>query len=139
MKSLICGASLAALIVAGLISARVDAAADEPASPEVVMKKLFAGKSAPNKALQAAKKSDSPDWAKLKEVSDLFSKYAPDLGKNEPPKGDKASWAKLTKALADETKTLASAVDGKDSSSLKATADKIGTSCKSCHEAHRPE
>ncbi|WP_165071270.1 cytochrome c [Paludisphaera rhizosphaerae] len=139
MKSLICGASLAVLIVAGLISARVDAAADDPASVEVVMKKLFAGKTAPAKSLQAAAKSDSPDWAKVKEVSDLFSKYAPDLGKNDPPKGDKASWAKLTKALTDETKKLASAADKKDSGELKASAKAIGGSCKSCHDAHRPE
>jgi cytochrome c556 len=139
MKSLICGVSLAALVVAGLISARVDAAADDPASVEFVMKKLFAGKSAANNTLKAAAKSESPDWTKVKEASDLFSKYVPDLGKNEPPQGDKASWAKLTKGLADQTKTLASAVDKKDAEQLKATTKAIGGSCKACHATHRPE
>jgi len=140
MKSLICGASLAALILAaGLNAARVDAAADETADVETVMKKLFAGKASPNNTLKAAKKSDSPDWAKVKEASDVFAKYAPDLAKNEPPKGDKDSWTKLAQALADDSKALGAAVDKKDVAGFKAAADKIGVSCKACHDAHRPE
>ncbi|MDG3007253.1 cytochrome c [Paludisphaera mucosa] len=140
MKSLICGASLAALIVAaGLSAARVDAAADETASVEVVMKKLFAGKSSPNNTLKAASKTDSPDWTKVKTASEAFSKYAPDLGKNDAPKGDKSSWAKLTKALADESKSLSTAVDKKDVAGFKTAAKNIGGSCKACHDAHKPE
>ncbi len=140
MKSLICGASLAALILAaGLSAARVDAAADDAASVEVVMKKLFAGKASPGNTLKAAAKADSPDWAKVKEASDVFAKYAPALGENDPPKGDKASWDKLAKALADHAKELGSAVDKKDVDGLKAAAKSIGGSCKSCHDAHRPE
>ncbi|AMV36459.1 cytochrome c [Planctomyces sp. SH-PL62] len=139
MKSLICGASLAALILAaGLSAARVDAA-DEAASVEVVMKKLFAGKSSPNGTLKAAAKSDSPDWTKVKEASDVFARYAPALGENAPPKGDKDSWDKLTKGLAEHAKTLGAAVEKKDVEGLKAVVQGIGGSCKACHAAHRPE
>lgn len=139
MKSLICGASLATLILAaGLSAARVDAA-DEAASVEVVMKKLFAGKSSPNNTLKAAAKTDSPDWAKVKEASDVFAKYAPALGENAPPKGDKDSWDKLAHGLAEHAKSLGTAVDKKDVDGLKAVAKGIGGSCKSCHDSHRPE
>ena len=139
MKSLICGASLAAVVLAAGVVSAVDASADEPASVEVVMKKLFAGKAAPNNTLKAAAKGAPVDWAKAKEVSDTFAKFGPELGKNEAPKGDKASWAKLTKALADECKALGSAVDAKDEGKYRATAKAISSSCKSCHDAHRPE
>ncbi|WP_165248851.1 cytochrome c [Paludisphaera soli] len=140
MKSLICGASLAALVlIAGLSAARVDAAADEAASIEVVMKKLFAGKNSPNNTLKAAAKAGSPDWAKVKEASDVFAKYAPALAANQPPKGDKASWDKLTKALAEHAESLGTAVDKKDVDGFKAATKSIGGSCKACHEAHQPD
>lgn len=139
MKSLICGASMAALVLALAAVARTNAAADSPASAEVVMKKLFAGKTSPNNALKAAAKTASPDWAKVKEASDAFSKFAPDLGKNDPPKGDKASWDKLCKALADSASDLKESVEKQDVDKFKATAKAIGSSCKDCHDAHRPE
>ncbi|OJW20221.1 MAG: hypothetical protein BGO49_04760 [Planctomycetales bacterium 71-10] len=139
MKSLICGASMAALVLALAAVAQTNAAADDPASVEVVMKKLFAGKTSPNNTLKAAAKAPSPDWAKVKEASDAFSKYAPDLGKNDAPKGDKASWDKLCKALADSASSLKDSVDKKDVDGFKAVAKTIGSSCKDCHDAHRPE
>lgn len=139
MKSLICGASMAALVLALAAVAPTNAAADDPASVEVVMKKLFAGKTSPVNTLKAAAKAPSPDWDKVKVASDAFSKYAPDLGKNDPPKGDKASWEKLCKALTDSVATLKDTVEKKDADGFKAAAKTIGASCKDCHEAHRPE
>jgi cytochrome c556 len=139
MKSLICGGSMAALVLALAALSPTNAAADDPAVPEVVMKTLFAGKHSPNNTLKAAAKADSPDWAKVKEASEVFSRFAPDLGENEPPQGDKDSWVKLTKALADHAAELKDAVDKQDAGRLKATTKAINVSCKTCHGIHRPE
>ncbi len=139
MKSLICGVSMLALFVAaGLISQRADAA-DESASVETVMKTLFAGKTSPLNTLKAAVKSETPDWAKIKDAAGSFAKHGPALGENDPPQGEKDSWVKLTKALADESKALDDAAGKKDLDGVNASIKKIGASCKSCHEVHRPE
>jgi cytochrome c556 len=139
MKSLICGLSMLALIVAGGLASRPAGAADESATPEVIMKKLFAGKTSALNTVKGALKSGTPDWAKVKKATATIADYAPKLGKNDPPRGEKASWAKLTKALADASKELDGAAKKED---LKSTGDivkKLGASCKSCHTAHKPE
>ncbi len=145
MKSLFRGAvasttALALVIGAGWASSdRAVAAADEAITPDVVMHSLFAGKNSPLNTLKAAVKSDAPDWAKIKEATAKFPKYGPELGKNEPPQGDKASWAKLTKALADESKALDAAAAKEDRDAVEASVKTLGGSCKACHSVHRPE
>ncbi|WP_337174565.1 cytochrome c [Paludisphaera sp.] len=139
MKSLICGAGMAALVLALAAVAPTNASADDPADVGTIMTKLFAGKNSPNNALKAAAKSDSPDWAKVKEASEVFSKFAPDLARNEPPQGDKDSWERLAKALADHAAALRDVADKQDADQLKATVKALGSSCKACHDVHRPE
>jgi cytochrome c556 len=139
MKSLICGVSMLALFVMGGLAASRAGAADESAPPEVVMKKLFAGKASPLNTLKGQVKGESPDWSKVKKAAESFTKYGPALGKNDPPRGEKSSWDKLTKALADASKELDDAAKEED---LKKTGDvvkKIAGSCKNCHQAHKPE
>jgi cytochrome c556 len=139
MKSLICGVSMLALVVVGGLVSRQAGAADESITPEVVMKKLFAGKASPLNSLKKEVKNEKPDWAKVKKAAESFAKYGPELGKNDPPKGEKESWAKLTKALEDASKDLESAAKKEDLKSASEAVDKIGSSCKSCHEAHKPD
>lgn len=139
MKSLICGVSMLALVVMGGLASRRAGAADESATPEVVMKKLFMGKTSPLNTLKGAVKSETPDWAKVKKAAESFAKYGPALGKNDPPRGEKASWDKLTKALADASKDLDDAAKKEDAKKTAEVVKKIGSSCKSCHDVHKPE
>lgn len=144
MKSLYRGAvasttALALLIGAGWASHQAAAADEEAITPDVVMHSLFAGKNSPLNTLKKAVDGDAPDWAKIKEVTAKFPKYGPELGKNEPPQGDKESWAKLTKALADESKALDEAAAKEDHEAVKASVKTLGASCKACHSVHRPE
>ncbi|APW61286.1 cytochrome c [Paludisphaera borealis] len=139
MKSLICGVSMLALVVAGGLVSRQAGAADESVTSEVVMKKLFAGKTSASGILKAELKGEKPDWAKVKKAAETFTKYGPALGKNDAPRGEKASWDKLTKALADASKELETAAKKEDLKSVRETAAKIGKSCKGCHDAHKPE
>jgi cytochrome c556 len=139
MKSLICGVSMLALVVMGGLASRQAGAADESTTPEVVMKKLFAGKTSANGILKAQLKGETPDWAKVKKAAETFTKYGPALGKNDPPRGEKASWDKLTKALADASKELDAAAKKEDLKKTNEVVKKIGASCKGCHEAHKPE
>jgi cytochrome c556 len=139
MKSVICGVGMLALVLACGLASRPAGAADESATPEVVMKKLFAGKNSANGVLKAELKGEKPDWAKVKKAAESFAKYGPALGKNDAPRGEKASWDKLTKALADASKELETAAKKEDLKSTRDVAKKIGTSCKSCHDSHKPE
>jgi cytochrome c556 len=139
MKSLICGVSMLALIVASGLASRSAGAADESATPEVVMKKLFAGKTSALATIKGAVKGPSPDWAKVKKAASTFAEYGPKLGDNDPPRGEKASWDKLTKALADASRELDSAAKKEDLAAANSVLKKLGGSCKGCHTAHRPE
>lgn len=145
MKSLFRGAvasttALALVIGAGWASSPRAVAADEEAiTPEVVMKSLFAGKHSPLKTLKAAVESDAPDWATIKEAAAKFPKYGPELGKSEPPRGDQESWAKLTRALAEESKALDAAAAKEDRAGVAESVKALGGSCKACHSVHRPE
>ncbi len=139
MKSLICGVSMLALIVAGGLASRPAGAADESVTPEVVMKKLFAGKTSALNTVKGALKGETPDWAKIKKATATIAEYGPKLGANHPPRGEKASWAKLTKALADSSKELDGAAKKEDLASTNDVVKKLGASCKACHSAHKPE
>ncbi len=126
-------------IVAGGLASRPADAADESITPEVVMKKLFAGKTSALNTVKGALKTGTPDWAKVQKAAGTFAKYGPELGKNHPPRGEQASWDKLTKALADASKELDGAAKKEDLKSTSDVVKKLGASCKACHTAHKPE
>ena len=66
-------------------------------------------------------------------------KQAEALAKNKPPKGTAASWKKLTAAYEKNVKAVAKAAGKKDVDGSKAALKTLGTSCGSCHTAHKPK
>ena len=141
MKSLICAASIASLLVAAGVASRTAGAADDAkaASIEKIMEKLHKGKNAPLATLKAALKTQSPDWAKVQKESKTYATVAADLPKFDPPQGDPASFKKLAKAFAANAKTLEESAAKEDLAATKAAFGKLGSACMTCHDAHKEE
>ena len=140
MKSLICAASvMSLLLVIGVVSRTVGAADDAPATIEKIMDTLHKGKKSPLAKLKTALKSASPDWSTVQKETKTYAKYAADLPKNDPPKGDAADFKKLAKAFAGYAKNLDEAAKKEDLASAKNALGKIKGSCKSCHDAHKED
>jgi cytochrome c556 len=139
MKSLICGASmLALLLVAGVVSQTAGAADDEHPTIEKIMESLHKGRTSPIATLKGALKSSSPDWSTIQKQSATYAKLAGEMPANDPPKGDAASFKKLARAYAANAKDLDSAAKKEDLAATKTAFGKIGSSCMACHKAHRP-
>jgi cytochrome c556 len=140
MKSLICAASVMSLIVViGVVTRSSGAAAEDAATIDKIMESLHKGRRSPLATLKTALKSQSPDWASVQKEAKTYVKYAADLPKNDPPKGDKASFKKLATAFATNAKALASAAEKEDLAAAKSALGKIGGSCKTCHDAHKED
>ncbi len=138
MRNLICTASvMCLLVVAGVVSR---GASDEaPATIEKIMDTLHKGKKSTLAALKTALKSQSPDWAMVQKESKTYGKFAADLPKNDPPKGDPAAFKKLARAFAANAKALNDAAQKEDLAAANAAIRKIGGSCKTCHDAHKED
>jgi cytochrome c556 len=141
MKSLICAASIACLLVVAAVASRPAGAADDAKanSIEKIMERLHKGKNAPLSVLKTAVKSQSPDWAKIQKQSKTLATVSADLPKFDPPKGDAASFKKLAKAYASNAKDLDTAAKKEDLAETKTALRKIGSSCMGCHDAHKEE
>jgi cytochrome c556 len=140
MKSLICGASmLSLLVVIGIVGRNVGAADDAPASIDKIMQTLHKGKKSAMATLKTQLKSQSPDWSIVQKETKTYAKFAADLPKNDPPKGDAASFKKLAQAFASNAKTLDDSAKKENLAATNAALKKINGSCQSCHEAHRED
>ncbi|MBV8487697.1 MAG: cytochrome c [Planctomycetaceae bacterium] len=140
MRSLICAVSvMSLLVVAGIVGQKASATGDEPASIEKIMETLHKGRKSPLATIKTALKSATPDWALIQKESKTYAKYAADLPKNDPPKGDSASFKSLAKVFADSAKKLDDAAQREDLAAAKSALHRIGTLCKSCHDAHKEE
>jgi len=138
MRSLICTASVMCLLVVAGVMSR--GASDEtPATIEKIMDTLHKGKKSTLAALKTALKSPSPDWAAVQKETKTYSKFAADLPKNDPPKGDPASFKKLAEAFAANAKTLNDAAQKEDLAAANAAVRKLVGSCNSCHDAHKED
>ena len=74
------------LVIAGVVSR---SATTNPRPPsQKIMDTLHKGKKSASSVLKTALKSESPDWATIQKEAKTYSKYAADLQKNDPPKGD---------------------------------------------------
>ena len=134
MRSLICTASVMCLLVVAGVMSR--GASDEtPATIEKIMDTLHKGKKSTLAALKTALKSPSPDWAAVQKETKTYSKFAADLPKNDPPKGDPAAFKTLAKAFAANAKTLNDAAEKEDLAAANAALRKLVGSCNSCHDA----
>ncbi len=140
MKSVVCAVSvMSLLVIAGIVSRSSGAAADDPAKIDKIMESLHKGRRSPLAILKTALKSQSPDWTTVQKETKTYVKYAVDLPKNDPPKGDAASFKKLATAFATNVKALNSAAEKEDLPATKAALGKITGSCKTCHDAHRED
>ena len=133
MKNLICALSvMCLLVIAGVVSRGAND--ESPAKIEKIMETLHKGKKSAFSVLKTALKSSSPDWALIKKEAKTYSKYAADLPKNDPPKGESAAFKKLAKAFATNAKAVSDAAEKEDLAAAKAALAKNGASCKACHE-----
>lgn len=139
MRSLICAASvLGILSVIACTSSPAGAQDEETPSIKKIMAKLHKGAKAPLNVVKAEIKSGSPNWSKVETEAKVIEKLGAYLPKTEAPKGEQASYEKLAKAYHTDAKALAEAAGDKEFGKAKKAADKLGASCKACHQAHKP-
>jgi cytochrome c556 len=140
MKSLIYSASvMVLLVVIGVVSRTSVAADDGPATIDKIMETLHKGRKSPMATLKATLKSQSPDWATVQKETKTYAKYAADMPKNDPPKGDPAAYKTLAKAFATNAKALDDAAKKEDLAATKGALGKLGGSCMGCHNAHKED
>ncbi len=137
MKRVTCALSLATLMVAFAFATASNGADDAP-SAKVIMGKLTKGPNAAAGKLKNALAAQPPAWADIKAAAEVFGKFGPELTKNDPPKGDKASYKQLATVFASNSSALAAAASKEDLEGVKSAFGKIGTSCMTCHKAHKP-
>ncbi len=141
MRSLICAASVLAVVTFACLAAGSAGAQDEEETPaiKVIMQKLHGKeKTSPLNALKAALKGNSPDWEAVQKEAKLFKKYGDALPKNDPPRGKKEAYEKLAKAYAASAKSLEEAAEKENLKSAKDALKKIQGSCTACHKSHKP-
>ena len=115
---------LPGMAVAGLLGGAAWAQADKPKSIKDVMNGAHKGNDSLVKKVNGGKGS-ADDHKKLLE-------YWEYLATQKPPKGDEKSWKDKTEALVAAAKDL---VDKKDGALEKV---KTASTCKACHDVHRP-
>jgi cytochrome c556 len=140
MRALFCATSvLVLLLIAGLVSGPAGAQDEEKTPPvKKIMDVLHKGGKAHLSKAKAALKGDSPDWAEVLKDAKAIAKYGAYLPKNDPPRGDKESWEKIAKTYASTAKTLEEAAEKEELTKARAATKKLGATCKTCHEAHKP-
>jgi cytochrome c556 len=126
-----------ALLVLG-VAAGLSAGGNENPTIEEIMAKAHKTKTGLRDQIAAELKKDAPDWTDVQKKSREFAALIDALGKNEPPMGEKANWKKLTTTYAKHVRELDAAAGKKDRQSVLSMNTKLGTICKSCHDAHRP-
>jgi cytochrome c556 len=127
------------MLAVAVVSQTVGAADDAPATIDKIMDTLHKGKKSTIATIKTALKSESPNWSSVQKETKTYVKYAADLPKNDPPKGDSAGFKKLAKTFAGYAKNLDDAAKKEDLASAKGAVGKIFGSCKTCHEAHKEE
>jgi len=124
-----------------VLGATVLAASSDDKTPtiEQVMEKLHKGANSPLAKLKKALAASSPDWKAIQKTTKTFATLGAALPKNEAPKGDQEAYKKLADAYAANAKALDDAAQQEELGAAKAALKKIGTSCKACHAAHKPD
>src|SRR5262249_45191686 len=78
-------------------------------------------------------------WADASKSAKAWAKLADALTKCKCPKGDADDWKKQTETYAKCVNTLAKACADKDAKKAQGALSFIGTTCKKCHDAHKPK
>jgi cytochrome c556 len=83
-------------------------------------------------------KSETVDWDEVRQQMHSFAKFAAELSKNSPPKGDPGSWNRLANQYAENARLAEQAAAKKDRGATKAALSRLGgTACETCHAEHR--
>jgi hypothetical protein len=134
-----CGYPAGLLTLAVLIGLMASASADPEKTPSIkeVMGKLNKGPDCIKSTLTKELKAERPNWDQVQKQTREYVAGTETLEKAMPKKGDKESWTKLTKSYHDSAVALDTAAQSKDKGAAVAANNKLGTTCMSCHQAHR--
>lgn len=88
-------------------------------------------------ALETSLNADVPAWDTIQTQTGELVKLSGSIIKGEPRKGSKESWNKLASALSAMCRDLDMAAQAKDLAGVLAASEKIGQSCKECHDQHK--
>ena len=138
MNRIVPAAGSLLLTVAAFAVASVNAQ-DSGKSPTIkdVMSKLHKGANSPLAKLKGELKGDSPNWGDVQNLTKDFVTLGKELEKNDPPKGDKESFKVLANRYYADVKVLDDAAQRKDTEAARAAHQRLSTSCKACHTAHK--
>lgn len=137
MKTFVLVAGSLLVASASLLAGQGDAGSDKTPSIKDVMSRLHKGAKAPLAQVKTALNEPSPNWAAVEKTTKDFVILGAALAKNDPPKGDKASWKKLSDLYFEDAKALDNAAKAHDLAAAKAAFQRLSTSCKACHGAHK--
>lgn len=130
--------ALTGLGVIGLNLASAGTALTRAKTVKEVMEALNKGPKSEGAKLKAALAAKTPNWDAIQASTTQYADLGPQLGENDPPKGNKESWQTHSETFAAQTKALGAAADQKDLAATKTAFQKISMSCMGCHRAHRP-
>jgi hypothetical protein len=103
-----------------------------------IMAKLTKGPQSLTNVLGRELKEEPPPWDKIQPQTKEYAQLAASMSKYDPPKGDKESWTKLTGSFSKSATDLEHAAEAKNKTDALAAHQALTTSCKACHDAHRP-
>jgi hypothetical protein len=126
MKSLLCAAAVAALVVL-----TVGQTGAKNLAPKTIKEVMAEGHKAPKGETPLCGKANAGKATK-EEAAKLLALYE-DMARGKPSKGDEASWKSKCEALIAATKKLAANPEDKDA----VAAYKAAVNCMGCHSAHR--
>jgi len=131
---------MAALVAIGFMGAiAISANAEDKKDPTA--KEIMKHVNAKQDGLIAKTKALTKDgkWEDAAKVAKELKDDGEALGKAKPKKGEPDSWKKLTKAYAERTAAIATAVDKKDAKEVDAAVKDFtnGKNCMECHSAHK--
>ena len=131
--------AVAAMIAAFGVVVSVGAivAQDKKETPTIkeIMAEAHKGKKSLIAKLKAGVKEEK--WDDIAKDSEKFKEFGVALGKNKPEKGEAESWKDLTTEYKKSTSAVAKSVAKKDQKAANEALDKIGKSCKTCHDSHK--
>lgn len=103
-----------------------------------IMAKLTKGPQSLTNVIGRELKEEPPPWDKIQPQTKEYAQLAASMSKYDPPKGDKESWTKLTGSFSKSATDLERAAVAKNKTDALAAHQELTTSCKACHNAHRP-
>ena len=137
MKLQVLIGSALVVVSAATFAGRAGAADEKKPTIKQIMVKLHKGAKSPLAKVKSELNSESPNWEAVEKQSKDFVILGASLAKNEPKKGNKESWKQLADQYYDDAKALDDAAEAKDKAAASAAFQRLGASCKACHQKHK--